>query len=309
MTVICVIIAVIVLVLGISYACYRIAFFSPTQNREDIPATTGKQYAPHQETMRRIFSQLAAREYEEVTIFSHDGLKLAGKYYHIQDEAPLDIAFHGYRSCAMTDFAGGSELSFEMGHNLLLVDQRSHGRSQGRTISFGILERLDCLAWANYAVERFGKDVRILLYGLSMGATTVLMASELDLPENVKAIVADCPYSSPSAIIKKVAKQLHYPPNLVYPFIILGARIFGKFHLNEATAADAVRKASIPILIIHGEADSFVPAEMSEEVYHACPDLVQRITFPEAEHGISFLVDEKRYKIVVREFVESILEQ
>lgn len=294
-------------VLIISYICYRIAFFSPMKNREAIPETKGKQYDPHRETMRRIFTQLAARDYEDVTVTSHDGLTLAGKYYHIRDGAPLDIAFHGYRSCGMTDFAGGSEISFEMEHNLLLVDQRSHGKSQGKAITFGVLERRDCLAWVNYAVERFGKDTQILLYGISMGATTVLMASSLDLPENVKGIVADCPYSSPSAIIKCVCKKMRYPPNLSYPFIVLGAFLYGHFNLNEITAAEAVKNAKVPILLIHGEEDGFVPCVMSEDISNACPDKVTRVTFPGADHGISFLVDEKRYRETVKKFVDSVL--
>ena len=302
-------IAVIIglVVLTISYICYRIAFFSPIKNREAIPETKGKQFEPYRDTMRRIFTQLAARDYEDVTITSHDGLELAGKYYHIKDGAPLAIAFHGYRSCGMTDFAGGSELCFDMEHNLLLVDQRSHGKSQGRAITFGILERLDCLRWIHFAVSRFGADVQILLYGISMGATTVLMASALDLPKNVKAIVADCPYSSPSAIIKAVARKMHYPTFLAYPFIVLGAKIFGGFDLNATTAAEAVKKAQVPILIIHGEADGFVPAAMSEEVMQASPEMVKRVTFPGADHGISYLVDEIRYRKIVTEFISNVL--
>lgn len=298
-------IAVAIIIL--SYICYRIAFFSPKKNRTAIPATEGPQYDPHREAMRRIFVQLADRPYEEVCITSHDGLTLYGKYYHICDGAPLGIAFHGYRSSGMTDFAGGSEFCFEMEHNLLLVDQRAHGKSQGNSITFGILERRDCLNWVNYAVTRFGPDVQILLYGVSMGAATVLMASELPLPVNVKGIIADCPYSSPWGIIKKVCKDVGYPPNLSFPFIVLGARLFGRFNLLETTAAKAVANTNTPILIIHGESDGFVPCEMSEEVYHARADMVVRHTFPEADHGISYLVDTPRYKKVAAEFIEKAL--
>lgn len=307
MTIAGILVIIGLIILAISYYCYRVAFFSPIKNREAIPETKGPQFEPHRDTMRRIFTQLAARDYEDVTITSHDGLELAGKYYHIKDGAPLAIAFHGYRSCGMTDFAGGSELCFDMEQNLLLVDQRSHGKSQGSAITFGILERLDCLRWIHFAVSRFGKDVEIMLYGISMGATTVLMASALDLPKNVKGILADCPYSSPSAIIKSVCKQKHYPPNLSYPFILLGAKLFGRFDLNATTAAEAVKLAKVPILIIHGEADGFVPAAMSAEVCNACPDRVQRYTFPGADHGISYLVDEPRYRRIVEEFVSGAL--
>lgn len=307
MTIAGILLIIALIILIISYICYRIAFFSPKKNREAIPETKGPQFEPHRATMRRIFTQLAARDYEDVTITSFDGLKLAGKYYHIRDGAPLAIAFHGYRSCGMTDFAGGSELCFALEQNLLLVDQRSHGKSQGRAITFGILERQDCLAWVDYAVERFGRDTEILLYGVSMGATTVLMASALALPDNVKGIVADCPYSSPSAIIRSVCGKMHYPPDLAYPFVVLGARLFGHFSLNATTAAEAVKLARVPILILHGEADGFVPAAMSEEIHAACPERVQRFTFPGADHGISFLVDEQRYRKIVTEFVRSLL--
>lgn len=294
-------------VLAISYFCYRTAFFSPRKNRDVLPEAHGKQFDPHRDTMRRIFSQLAARKYEDVTVRSHDGLLLAGKYYHVRDGAPLAIAFHGYRSCSMTDFAGGSELCFEMEQNLLLIDERAHGKSEGCTISFGIEERYDCLTWVQYAVNRFGKDVKIVLYGISMGAATVLMASGLELPENVKAVVADCPYSSPSDIIRKVCKDRHYPPHLSYPFVLLGARLFGHFDLNATTAAQAVKRSRVPILIIHGESDRFVPAEMSAQIAHAAPQNVRRETFPDADHGISFLCDEARYKSLVREFVAKAL--
>ncbi len=290
----------------ISYYCYRKAFFSPRLNRTAIPALEGAQYEPHRDAMRRIFVQLADRPFEEITIESHDGLTLYGKYYHIQDGAPLGIAFHGYRSSAMTDIAGGSELCFELGHNLLLIDQRAHGKSQGDTITFGILERLDCLAWARYASERF-PDTPMLLYGLSMGATTVLMASALDLPGNIKGIVADCPYCSPKAIIKKVCEEQGFPPNLSYPFIYLGALLFGRFRLNQVTADQAVTQAKVPILIIHGESDGFVPCDMSEDVRKACPERITRHTFPGADHGICYLVDTPRYKKVVKEFVNSVL--
>ena len=150
-------IIVLLMLIG-SYYAYRIAFYSPEKGRDQVVKPTDPQYDPYRPEMRRIYQQLSSRSFETVTIFSRDGLSLSGRYYHAKDGAPLDLCFHGYRSHAFTDFSGGSELSFLMGHNLLLVDQRAHGNSEGRTISFGILERLDVLSWAEYAVERFGND-------------------------------------------------------------------------------------------------------------------------------------------------------
>lgn len=300
----CVVLAV---VLGGAYYAYRIAFFSPKKGREDIPFANGSQYDRYRAEMTRIFTQLTNRACEDVTIFSHDGLRLSGRYYHTRDGAPLDICFHGYRSSCLTDFSGGAELSLALGHNLLLVDQRAHGRSEGRTIAFGIKERQDVLSWIYYALERFGEDVQILLYGISMGAATVLMASELELPENVKGIVADCPYACPMEIIAHVANKMQMPVWLVRPFVILGAKLYGSFDIRETDAVRAVKKASVPILIIHGEADGFVPCEMSEEVYLANPEKITRVTFSGADHGLSYLADTPRYRRVVTEFVQKVL--
>lgn len=296
----------ILLLLAGSYYAYRIAFYSPKMGRDNIPSTNGPQYDPYRAEMKRIFHQLNNRPCEYVSIYSHDGLKLSGRYYHIQDGAPLDIGFHGYRSSPLIDFSGGSELSFSLGHNVLLVDQRSHGKSEGRTISFGIRERQDLLAWVNYAVNRFGDNLKIILYGVSMGGSTVLMASELELPANVKGIIADCPYSSPIDIILHVGKSMPIPNWLIRPFAVLGARIFGGFDLCETDASTALRNAHIPILIIHGESDHFVPCEMSNLVDQN-PELIARITIPGADHGISFLVDPSTYRHTVTEFIQKVM--
>ena len=296
----------LVFLFGGSFYAYRTAFYNPPSDPDKSPSLEGSIYEPYRTEITRLYRQIRDRECEAVTIFSDDGLKLYGRYYHVRDGAPLDICFHGYRSRPFTDFAGGSELSFDAGHNLLLVDQRAHGRSEGRTISFGIRERWDVLSWVEYALERFGGDTRIFLYGVSMGAATVLMVSGLELPDNVKGIVADCPYSTPLDIILHVGKTNPLPQWLIRPFVILGARIFGGFDLRETDAAEAVRSSRVPILIIHGEADSFVPSAMSELTHDKDPRLVQRVTFPGAGHALSYLTDTPRYRKVVMQFIDAL---
>ena len=289
------------------YYAYRIAFFSPMKGRDQLPTLSGKQYDPYREAMTRVYQQLNGHPCEFVTIYSHDGLKMSGRYYHIKDGAPLDIGFHGYRSSPLIDFSGGSELSFQLEHNVLLVDERAHGKSEGRSITFGIKERLDVVSWVEYALERFGADTKIVLYGVSMGAATVLMASELALPENVRGIIADCPYSTPEKIIRKVARQMNIPDKLAWPFLVIGAKVYGGFDIRESDPVRAVKNASVPILLIHGEADGYVPCEMSEEVYRANTENVLRYTFPGADHGISYLADTKRYQQLVTEFMQKVL--
>lgn len=294
-------------VLGGGWYAYRIAFYNPPSDPDKAPNMDGSVYEPYRQEITRLYRQIRDRECETVSIYSDDGLKLFGRYYHVRDGAPLDICFHGYRSRSFTDFAGGSEMSFEMGHNLLLVDQRAHGRSEGRTISFGIKERWDVLSWVDYATERFGADTRILLYGVSMGAATVLMASGLDLPGNVKGIIADCPYSVPMDIILHVGRTNPLPQWLIRPFVQIGAKVYGGFHLLETDAIRAVKDAQVPILILHGEADHFVPPHMSQQAALANPARVTRVTFPGADHALSYLSDTPRYRQVAVEFINKVL--
>jgi pimeloyl-ACP methyl ester carboxylesterase len=299
--------ALCAVVLAIAYYTYCVAFRSPKNRKEnvyDIP--DDDQYNAGRAVMISAIDKMMALPFEEVEIISRDGLKLYGRYYHVRDEAPLQIQFHGWRGTAYRDFCGGHALARLLGHNTLVVDQRAHGKSEGHTISFGIKERFDCLDWIAYAQKRFGEEKTIYLAGVSMGAATVLMASGLPLPNAVKGVIADSPYSSPEKIIEKVCREMGFPPKLAMPFLRLGARVFGGFSLKEAGVADSVRFAKVPALIIHGEDDRFVPCQMSEEVFNAYAGEKYRITFEGAGHGLSYIVDEEKYERVTVDFLRAI---
>lgn len=298
--------ALLITVAATSYYTYKKVFLAKRKKQEECVEVTRYSEAENAK-IRELIRSFEEIPPEDVYITSFDGLRLHAAYYHVADGAPLDIQFHGYNGNAVRDFCGGNKVSRDAGRNSLVIDHRAHGRSEGKTITFGVKERTDCLSWVEYAVGRFGKDVKISLAGVSMGAATVLMASSLELPENVRAIVADCGYSSPSAIIKKVAKDRGLPPSLVYPFIWLGAFLFGGFRLNEASAAEAVSESRIPILIIHGEEDGFVPCYMAREIYDACASEKKLLTVPGAGHGLSYLADDKLYEKTVNDFLEKYL--
>ena len=300
----------IIIVLGIVYAVYRIAFYSPRGNQNDIHnLPPGEQYNREADRTWAMVNELAVVPYEEVSIVSNDGLRLKGMYYHTNDGAPLDIGFHGYRSTAVRDFCGGAIMSMEEGHNVLLVKQRGCCDSEGHTITFGVKEQQDCLSWINYAIERFGKKTQIALYGISMGAATVLCASGLELPDNVKGVIADSPFSAPIDIIETVAVDMGIPRVVVKPLALAAARIFGGFDLHGASAVEAVKNAKVPILIIHGEDDRFVPCEMGRAIHRACPDGAEIVTFPDAGHAISYLADEPRYRSIINGFWEKVYEK
>ena len=291
-------------VLLLLWMAYRKVFYSDKGGWTDPYAVSPDgEYQIRREEMLALIGELAARPCERVSVTSHDGLRLTGRYYHNADGAPLDIAFHGYRGHALRDFCGGSCISFALGHNLLLVDQRAHGDSEGRTISFGAKERLDCSTWVNWANERFGNP-GIALFGVSMGAGTVLLASALDLPENVTCVVADCPYSRAEDVIATVGQGMGLPEFAVRLAARGAARLYGGFSLKDADAVEALRHAKVPVLLLHGEADRLVPCEMSAVLEAACAAPVQRYTFPEAGHGLSCLLDRERYTKAVTDFLE-----
>ena len=288
-----------------AYWAYRVAFYvSPSyqENIYDLPQ--GEQFKEKRETMRTCIQKLDELPYESVTITAFDGKKLFGRYYHTMDGAPVQIQFHGYRGSAMRDFCGGTPFARKLGHNALVVDQRSHGRSEGHIITFGILERFDCQSWAKYAYERFGPDTPLILAGVSMGAATVLMASDLELPETVCAIVADCPYSSPKAIITRVAGEMGLPQKPAEAFCALGALLYGRFRVSSASAVEAVKSTKLPVLLLHGEDDQFVPCDMSREIYAACGSEKELLTFPGAGHGMCYLEDPLRYESAVGGFLD-----
>lgn len=267
----------------------------------------GEQYDAYHDVITECVNAVLEVLFEEVSITSRDGLKLYGKYYHKNDGAPIIVFFHGYRCCAIRDGNGIFLFSRKKGFNVLLVDQRAHGKSEGKTITFGVRERFDCLEWVEYLVKRFGNEQKIVLTGLSMGAATVLMAADVGLPENVKGIIADCGYSSPSGILKTVMKDLRFPVKLTYWLAKLGARIYGGFDVEEASAVAALQNTEIPILLIHGDDDRFVPCSMSTECCNVGKGEVELVLIKGAGHGMSHCVDADKYEDAVSRFWQRVL--
>lgn len=287
--------------------CYHVSFYAPNRTPMDPYCPHhGRQYLAFVKELHASTRIMEQAPCQDVTTISHDGLTLHGHYYHHHDGAPLMILMHGYRSMYLRDCAGGYILGTAMGMNILAIDQRAHGQSDGYTISFGVLERRDCLRWIQYACKHFGENTPIVLYGLSMGAATVLMATDQPLPSNVVAVMADCPYSSPREIIRKVCKDRGHSPVLCYPFIRLAGRLFGHFDIEESSAMEALAHTDLPILLIHGEEDHFVPCDMSRSLQAAHPTHTTLVTFPGAGHGLSYISDPGRYEKICFDFLYNV---
>ncbi len=235
---------------------------------------------------------------ETVEIESHDGLRLVGHWQNCETPKRVIVAMHGWRSSWAKEFGSIYEFWHSNDCCVLYAEQRAHGESQGEFMSFGLLERYDCLDWVNWVNERTGGKLPIYLCGVSMGATTVLMAAGLELPANVRGIIADCGFTSPYAIWKHVVTN-----NLHLPFNGVSSLLADRLCMQKIDASprdystvDAMRECKIPVLFVHGEDDHFVPKEMTLENYEACAAPKRLLTVPGAEHGMSYLLARPEYE-------------
>ena len=287
---------------------YKYIFKSPNKVQNDIHhLPSWEQYQQKKAEITAKTDALNALPYEEVWIKSFDGHMLFGRYYHQKDGAPVNICFHGFRGTAVRDFCYAAEMVRNEGHNLLLVDQRAHGKSEGTCITYGIRESRDCMSWLDYTVKRFGNAVKIVLSGVSMGASTVLLAAGLDLPDNVKGIVADSPYTSPKAIMQIVSARSKLNKKAAFAMLWLAALVYGHFRLDRGDVIESVKKSRVPMIVFHGTGDSLIPYTMSEEIKAANPEKVYLHLTEGAEHAFSIVVDAESYVSHLREFFEKII--
>lgn len=247
--------------------------------------------------------------WRRVSIRSADGLILSGSFLPYPDKAAVrgTVLFaHGYRS-SQNDFALALETYRSRGFHILMIDQRAHGKSEGSYIGFGALERGDVVLWAHFINEYLHVRLPIFLAGLSMGATTVLMASELTLPKNVCGIIADCGFTSCGEIVRKVMRDRKLPVALMYPLFRPACRLFAGFDPDGYSTTDAVGHCRVPVLFIHGMDDDFVPCTMTVRAYFACRSEKDLLLVPGARHGYAYAVDPEGYEAALDRFLEKCL--
>ena len=252
---------------------------------------------------QRAMEELEAMPQQEVSITSADGLKLAGHLITTRYPRRLIIAFHGWRSSWSRDFCMVAPFWLAQHCNVLFVEQRAHGESQGDYLGFGLLERSDCQQWAIWA-DRQNFGLPIYLAGISMGATTVLMAAGLTLPESVRGILADCGFTSPRDICAHVAKDnLHVTYGPLRSAWI--DRCFRKkIHMTTGaySTLTAMRNTQVPVLFLHGTADNFVPIDMTYRNYRACAAPKRLVVVPGAGHAMSYAVEPETCQKAMKAF-------
>ncbi len=280
-----------------------------TERTTKMSGTDWEKYFPLMEERKEF---VMAQPHRDVYITSFDGLKLHGTYFPSLNPKEAEggkivICFHGYTGEGLSNHVAIADYFLKRGYAMLMPDARAHGESEGQYIGFGCLDRQDALGWIGWAVQECGEDVRIMLHGTSMGGATVLMASGLELPPNVKGIVSDCGFTSPKEVFTHVLHKMYHLP--AFPAIqgadLLNRKLAG-YGMDECNARREVRRAKVPILFIHGSADTFVPCSMCYEIYDNCRSPKRMLIVEGASHAESYYKDMAAYEKALTEFAETI---
>lgn len=303
----CIVLATLLaLVVGAALICFLMVFYSPKRKpvrADEYPTPEGEIYDPYRPQMVEWIKAIRAMEHTDVSVTSFDGLTLRGAYYEQKKGAPIEILCHGYRGTGERDLNGGVFRCFALGRNALIIDHRAAGKSDGHVITFGAKESRDVLTWVDFVLTSIDRDAKIILTGISMGASTVMLAASKPLPPNVVGILADCGYTSTKAIVQKVSADMRLPAKLVYPFVRLGALLFGGFDPDADSPLASMKHCHLPVIFFHGDDDAFVPCSMSRENYDACASAhKQLVLIRGAGHGLAFPADQELYLSELRSF-------
>ena len=297
------VIGLLLIIFFILLAClHHSTFYSPIGRQNDDHVLTPATYELGiDKEIYSLIDDLLAVPYEDAFIDSYDGLKLHAKVYKNSASNKVVIMCHGYRGTAARDFSGGAKLMIDSGFNVILIDERAHGLSKGHNITFGNREKKDVLSWIEYSKQTFGEDKELILVGISMGAATILFASEF-IPGSIK-IICDCPYVSERDIISETIKKMKLSIGFFYPLVNLSSILFSHASLNKDDAFKSLKNTNHKYLIIHGDKDSIVPYQSTEKLYQAYPNKIQYELFPNTDHGLGFVTDNSRYKKIVTDFI------
>lgn len=268
------------------------------ERKEPDPDTPkGKKYFAH----KKAEEEVNALPYEDAWITSYDGLKLHGRFYPNANAKRIAILCHGYHGSAAGDFSFILPM-LKNDCEILAVDERSMGESEGKYITFGAKEKKDILLWASWMNERNEKQLPVYLYGVSMGAAAVLMNADQEI-EGLKGIIADCGYTTMDRIIADVQKAWYKaslkPVRMALDF---WCRILADFSMKEADALTPLANAKYPVLFFHGADDRFVPPYHTKMNAAACASEHKELFVENATHGSSAQMSPELYEKTLREF-------
>ncbi len=234
------------------------------------------------------------------TITSEDGLSLNG-YYIDKKSSTTVIMVHGYRGNAAS-ITYPVKIMDKQDYNMLIVDLRGHGYSEGNYIGMGWDERQDILSWIDYILD-IDERTSIILYGVSMGAATVMNTLSEELPPQVKGIIEDCGYTDVESILGNQIGLGGLPGKFIFKMTSLVTKFRSGYYLSDVEPIEQVKKSTIPILFIHGDKDTFVPTSMVYELYEAATCEKELLVIEGAGHANSCSTDPESYFGAINNFI------
>lgn len=239
---------------------------------------------------------------EDLYIDSFDNLKLHALFINNSTNKTI-ICVHGYKAKdGLYDFGMSAKFLNSLGYNLLFVDNRAHGLSQGKYIGFGVLDSIDVNSWVDYLVTNMNQET-IILYGMSMGAATVMNAQN----NKVKAIIADCGFASGyDEVAYQIKKMYHLPAFPLVPISNILLKLLAKYSLKDKEAYISIKNYHNNLLIIHGGKDRFVPTSDAYKIFDNATCHKKILIVPGASHAKSYLKDTKLYEETFKEFLDEI---
>lgn len=303
---------ILIMILTVSvfiFTCRQIRFMLSRPDRGELPKNmdfSNENKTALETAVKEGREYLNTLEKEDLWTYSFDHLKLHSYYYPAEEKSmKFVIGIHGFKSDPIRTFGPFARFYHNHGYNLLLADNRGHGKSQGEYLGSAVTDRFDCITWAEYITEHFGNNAEILLHGVSMGGATVLSAAgEEHLPETVKGIISDCGFTSMYEQVRRHIKgNLHLPSFPALQFSAAACYIYAGYSLTKVTPLKQIQKASVPVLFVHGGKDRLVPPEMAETLYHYCSSEKKDLFIvPDAGHAESIILDKEGYLEKIREF-------
>ena len=295
---------------GVTLLTYKVFFSPPEVERENPQA--GRFYDDDisdaaKETNDAIAALEAKYTPEEVYIYTEDGLTLPG-YFYINENGSNNtiVCVHGYNTDSDFAFATMVEPILSHGYNCFLVNHRRFGGHEGKFTGFGILAKEELIKWIE-CVNDYFPDGKIILYGTSMGAATVMQASDKELP-NVVGFIEDCGFTTCYDEFRFLTKSvLHLPATPIAEGVNVLTKAFLDIDIKTSDSREALKNTNLPALFIHGGRDNFVPTYMVEECYEACASEDKKlIIYDTARHVHSHFKYKEQYEKDIFEFTERI---
>lgn len=294
---------IIIALLAVLIFIHHIVFYTPIKGQNnDFQLTESTQFLGLTDIINKLITDICNEPCEHVYTTSYDHKKLHSRLYRNPNSKKVIIMFHGYRGTARRDFSGFGMYMIKKGYNVFLVDERGHGESKGHSITFGYKEKRDVLSWISFAKKELGNDIELTLAGISMGAASILFASQY-IDEPIK-LICDCPYNKASEVLITFMRNLKLKVWLIWPLTKLSSLLISHASLTKDNASKALKNSKAKALIIHGDDDHVINHKFSYQIYLDNKEKVRYELFPKTDHGVSFMTDTERYKKVVDDFLE-----